>query len=266
MSQKEKTDLDGKTWARYSISIWSDIEKDSEEKKFKHPAMFPSSLASRLIQVFTRPGDLVLDTFAGSGSTLTAAFSLGRRAAGFEISPQFCELARERLHKLADAQGLPPENDTMVVNDDARMLRHHIKEETVSLCVTSPPYWNILNQKRTADNREPQNYGGLEGDLSEIEDYTLFIKRLGDIFTQVYHALKKNGYLVVNVMDIRKGPDFFPLHSDLCQELTGRGYTLDDIIIWDRRKDYNSLRPLGYPYVFRVNKVHEFLLIFQKRL
>jgi hypothetical protein len=43
------------------------------------------------------------------------------------------------------------------------------------------------------------------------------------------------------------------------------GFTLDDIIIWDRRREYNNLRPLGYPTVFRVNKVHEFILIFQKR-
>jgi DNA modification methylase len=261
--KKEKTDLDGKTWARYSISVWSDIEKDSTEKKLKHPAMFPKALAGRLIQIFSKPGDLVLDVFAGSGSTLVAARELGRRAAGFEISVEFAELARARL-------GLPAissfeKSEPGIINDDAQTLRQYIDDETVSLCVTSPPYWNILDQKRTADCRETQNYGGLKEDLSRIEDFTSFVKALGSVFEQVLQTLKKGGYLVVNVMDLRKGPVFYPLHLDLCQELTGRGFTLDDIIIWDRRKDYNSLRPLGYPYVFRVNKVHEFLLIFQKR-
>ena len=42
------------------------------------------------------------------------------------------------------------------------------------------------------------------------------------------------------------------------------GFLFDDIIIWDRRRDYNNLRPLGYPSVFRINKVHEYILIFQK--
>jgi len=42
------------------------------------------------------------------------------------------------------------------------------------------------------------------------------------------------------------------------------GYVLEDIIIWDRRREYNNLRPLGYPYVFVVNKVHEYILIFKK--
>jgi len=65
-------------------------------------------------------------------------------------------------------------------------------------------------------------------------------------------------------MDLRKGKQFYPFHSDLATELARRGFVLDDIIIWDRHADYNSLRPLGYPSVFRVNKVHEFILIFQK--
>jgi hypothetical protein len=47
------------------------------------------------------------------------------------------------------------------------------------------------------------------------------------------------------------------------QELQRRGFRRD-IIIWDRRQDYNNFRPLGYPAVFRVNKAHEFILIFQK--
>ena len=42
------------------------------------------------------------------------------------------------------------------------------------------------------------------------------------------------------------------------------GFLLDDIIIWDRRQEYNHLRPLGYPSVFRINKVHEYILIFKK--
>jgi hypothetical protein len=52
---------------------------------------------------------------------------------------------------------------------------------------------------------------------------------------------------------------------DITAKMQEIGFTLDDIIIWDRRQEYNNLRPLGYPSVFRVNKVHEFILIFQKR-
>ena len=40
--------LDGKTWTRYSISVWSDIKKTAEENALKHPAMFPIALAQRV--------------------------------------------------------------------------------------------------------------------------------------------------------------------------------------------------------------------------
>ena len=43
------------------------------------------------------------------------------------------------------------------------------------------------------------------------------------------------------------------------------GFELEDIMIWDRQHEYNNMKTLGYPYVFRVNKVHEFMLIFWKR-
>ena len=66
-------------------------------------------------------------------------------------------------------------------------------------------------------------------------------------------------------MDIRKKSDFYPLHSDLATELKKHGYIFDDIIIWDRQQDYNNMRPLGYPYKFRINKVHEYILIFIKK-
>ncbi len=263
---KKKSELDGRTWTRYSISVWSDIEKDKEERSLGHPALFPRSLVRRLIRAFTNRGDLVLDPFAGSGSTLMAARDTGRRSFGLELSADYTALARERIaRQKPDLEAAEIADEPVLVCDDARNIKGHLRENTVHLCVTSPPYWNILNEKRTADYKERRNYGDLGKDLSNIDRYEEFIGTLGAIFEDVYALLVNSGYLVVNVMDLRKRADFFPLHLDLSRELVGRGYTLDDIIIWDRGKEYNNLRPLGYPYVFRVNKVHEYLLIFQKR-
>ena len=60
--------LDGRTWARYSISIWSDVRKSAEERRLGHPAAFPVELAIRLIRCFAGPGDrVVLDPFCGTG-------------------------------------------------------------------------------------------------------------------------------------------------------------------------------------------------------
>jgi DNA modification methylase len=92
-------DLDGKTWLKYSISVWS-IAKTPEEAKLSHPAMFPLELCERLIKIYTRVGDVVLDPFMGSGSVLVAAKKLGRKGIGFEIVPEYVELAKKRLQSI----------------------------------------------------------------------------------------------------------------------------------------------------------------------
>ncbi|MEO0236259.1 MAG: hypothetical protein ABIM02_06000, partial [candidate division WOR-3 bacterium] len=75
--------------------------------------------------------------------------------------------------------------------------------------------------------------------------------------------LRKDGMLFINVMDLRVGSNFYLLHIDLACKLR-EFYSLEDMIIWDRRKDYNNLGPLGYPYKFVLNRVHEYILVFRK--
>ena len=62
-----------------------------------HDTQKPVELLSRLIEVVTAPGELVLDFFAGSGSTLVAAKETGRRAIGIEVDERYCEIAANRL-------------------------------------------------------------------------------------------------------------------------------------------------------------------------
>ena len=76
--------------------------------------------------------------------------------------------------------------------------------------------------------------------------------------------MRPNSYCCVIVMDLRKKNRFYPYHIDVSQFMQEVGFIFDDLIVWNRGQEYNNLRPLGYPSVFRVNKVHEFILIFQK--
>ena len=69
-----------------------------------HPAAFPPALPNWFIRLFTDPGDVVLDPFAGSGSTLVAALELGRVGIGVEISEHYCHLMQERLGLFAPKQ------------------------------------------------------------------------------------------------------------------------------------------------------------------
>lgn len=63
-----------------------------------HSAAFPESLPSWFIKLFTEPGDVVLDPFAGSGTTLVAAQKLGRLCLGIEIFPEYEQIITDRLN------------------------------------------------------------------------------------------------------------------------------------------------------------------------
>ena len=265
--RRRANDLDGKTWTRYSISVWNDIRKSGEESRLRHPAMFPAELARRLIECFLASADqacpertpgTVLDPFCGTGATLVAAHDLGKRAIGIELSAEFVARARDRL-------GLALADGSCVIHPaDARRLGEIVAPESVDLVVTSPPYWDILTRRRSADRKAVRNYGSDDDDLGRIADYDRFLSELAAVFAQVLVALRPGKYCCVVVMDVRKDAAFYPLHADLAAALRDHGFIYDDLIVWDRRADYNNLRPLGFPSVFRVNRVHEFVLIFRK--
>lgn len=83
-----------------TLSVWN-IAPESA-RRVGHPAPFPLELASRVIQLFSYAGDLVIDPFCGSGTTCLAARDLGRRYAGFDISAEYCALAAARLQAMEE--------------------------------------------------------------------------------------------------------------------------------------------------------------------
>lgn len=80
--------------------LWSVQQTWAYTGNQAHPTMKPVRALCPLIEAFSRPGDLVLDPFAGSGSSLVAAASLGRRYLGIELESRYCAVARERLARL----------------------------------------------------------------------------------------------------------------------------------------------------------------------
>lgn len=102
-----------------------DWPRDNESEKI-HPTQKPVELLKRLIEIFTDPGDVVIDPCAGSGSTLIAAERIGRRAFGFEIKKEFYTKAKAWL-------------------EDERLTRKEIKEVGFSLskiAESNPTLWD----------------------------------------------------------------------------------------------------------------------------
>ncbi len=257
--------LTGKDWLQNSFSIWRDLGKNEEERKLKHPAIFTIKLVSKLIDTFCKPtGGLILDCFAGSGTTLIAGLKKGKDVIGIDLSNEF---KNEFIKRATEYYNITPYDlQNKYIITDSRHISKEIEIETVDLCITSPPYWNILNRQRTADLKENKNYSDKSEDLGNIENYDTFIASLKSVIEEVFKVVKPKGYFIINVMDLRKKDKFFPLHIDTARIAQEAGFTFEDIIIWDRQHEYNNMRPLGYPFKFIVNKVHEYLLIFRKHV
>lgn len=85
-----ETGVRGNVW-EYQIGWFSGDDKHD------HPAPFPEAMAKDHVLSWSNPGDVVLDPFAGSGTTLKAAKELNRQWCGIEINPEYCKIAEARL-------------------------------------------------------------------------------------------------------------------------------------------------------------------------
>jgi site-specific DNA-methyltransferase (adenine-specific) len=92
-----ESDITGEEFMEATLSVWR-IQPESA-RRVGHPAPFPVDLAARVIKLYSYVGDVVLDPFAGSGTTCVAAVALNRHYAGFDIAPEYCELAKSRLER-----------------------------------------------------------------------------------------------------------------------------------------------------------------------
>lgn len=94
-----KLDENGKTirGTGHMVFNWFTWERDGREVPKIHPAQKPVKVLKKLIEIFTDPGDVVIDPCAGSGSTLRAAYETGRNSFGFEIDRTFYRRAVEEM-------------------------------------------------------------------------------------------------------------------------------------------------------------------------
>lgn len=143
--------LTAKEWLKNQLGVWrfNYSGRDVRDKKL-HPATFPISLAARVIELFTHKGELVLDPFVGSGTTLVAARDSSRSAVGFDLSEEYTHLSNSRLGlRLTGIE----QTDQVAITADARDISNYLEHETVSLMFTSPPYANLLNRRRKNKSR-----------------------------------------------------------------------------------------------------------------
>ena len=202
--------------------------------KQRHVCPYPVDLVSRMIVLYSKKGELVLDPFCGSGTTNYASLLLFRKTVGYDLENKYINLCKERCGSRA------------VFYNKSSEKMNELADNSVGLCITSPPYMNL---KIYSNN--PNNLGNIK------EPYPILKK----IFTEVFRVLKPEGYFCMNVGNVPECNGYlttFPFDMlYMCQDL---GFKLCNTIVWDKGlhlEDYNVDK-------MKIRENHEFIWIFQK--
>ncbi len=264
--------LTAKEWIKSQLGVWQFYYESRDIRdKNAHPATFPISLASRCISLFTHEGELVLDPFVGSGTTLVAARDLNRQAVGFDLKQEYIDLCDERLEAAAPAQG----TFQLPVCGDAREVDDYLEPESVSLILTSPPYANLLNRPRLNKSRrgvarkndqylKTEQYSQDPRDLGTLElDH--YQEAMADIYGRLFPILRRKGHCVIDVPDMWLDNRRITIHTAVVDALRSVGYELRNTIIWDRTNIVNRVGIFGWPSNYiTMGTTFEYLLDFWK--
>ncbi len=262
--------LTPKEWGRCMVGIWEFYyEKRDIRKKNLHPATYPIALPTKCIKLFTHEGELVLDPFVGSGSTLVAAQDLNRNAVGFDLKKEYIDLSESRLAQ----QNFLNTSQQIAIHEDALNIPNYLKEATVKLVVTSPPFSRFLDKPRLNKSyrsdlrvndyyKTVQQYSTNENDLGTMPPEG-FNDAIANIFKGVLPLLKPKAHCVINVNDLWWKNKRIPTHVHIIEMLTEVGYELRNVLIWDKRNLVNNIGIFGWPSNFiKMGATFEYILDF----
>jgi len=262
--------MSAKEWIKSQLGVWQfNYQKRDIRDKSVHPATFPISLAKKVISLFSHRGELVLDPFVGSGTTLVAARDVERNAVGFDINDAYINLSWTRLNNTPRyllAEQVP-------IKDDARNLHRYLDPESVALVFTSPPYANLLNRKRR--NKSRRTYDRKNTQYLRVEQYSQdandlgtlplpeYSREMGQIFSGILPLLRPKAHCVINVPDMWWENERITIHVALIETLRSVGYELRNVIIWDRTNIVNRIGIFGWPSNYiTMGTTFEYLLDF----
>lgn len=201
-----------------------------------------------LLLRYSKEGDLVLDQFAGGGTTLVEAKLLNRNIIGVDINDN----ALARCKSKIDFEYEYAKGKVSLYKSDARNL-DFIKDDSIDFICTHPPYANII--KYSED---------ITGDLSHlnVKDFLLEMKAVA---SESYRVLKTGKFCAVLMGDTRQKGHMIPMSFDVMRIFENEGFKLKELII----KEQHNCRATGY---WKTNSIkynflliaHEYLFVFKK--
>jgi len=286
-------ELTGEEWLYFtkSLLVTAYPSELGHAARKRHGANKPPRLMARLIEFFTKTGELVLDPFAGVGGTLLgAAIAHGpRRAIGLEINPAWvavyvevaAELAAERdgagplLADLGSAdpggpRGFDPGGCEMRVGD-ALALLPAVPDASVDFVATDPPY-TVQLPLTMAGGRLAKAHANRRTDYAMVSDdpadlanaatHDAYLDAMERVFGELVRVLRPGRYAAVIVRDAYVDGVYRFTGADLAARASGVGFVPKGDLIWYQAG--TRLRPYGYPRAFVPNITHQHVMILRR--
>lgn len=201
-----------------------------------------------IILRYSKEKDLILDQFAGGGTTLVEAKLLNRDIIGIDVN----DVALNRCKEKIDFQHEGADGKVFLRKGDARNL-DFIPDDSIDLICTHPPYANIIEYSEN-----------IEEDLSHLK-INEFLEEMKKVASESYRVLKKDKFCAVLMGDTRKNGHMIPLSFYVMQVFENAGFKLKEMII----KEQHNCKATGF---WKTNSIkynflliaHEHLFIFRK--
>jgi DNA modification methylase len=283
-------ELPGEEWLYFTKSLLTTAYPSElgHAKRRVHGANKPPRLMARLIEFFSKTGELVLDPFAGVGGTLLgAAIARGpRRAIGIELEPRWARVYDDVVRDLsAERDGAGPLLADLGTADpggprpfdpsgaelrigDALAILPTIETGSIDLVATDPPYnlqlpmtmaGGVLAETHANRRTDYAMVSDSPHDLANAPDYPTFLDRMGIVLGELQRVLRDGGYAVVIVRDAYQEGRYVFTGSDLAARAAAVGLVPKGDLIWYQAG--TRLRPYGYPRAFVPNIVHQHILV-----
>ena len=260
-------DLTGKEWLLLTKSIWISEKCADDKFAFQHPAPFLINDIRKLIRFFTKRNMVVLDPFCGSGTTLVAAARENRKGIGIDLNRKYCQMSRRRLRELK------LEKNQKIICGDSLQRISQIKGK-IDYCVTSPPYHNILRHNggglRDAKDKDVRNgarigieyYSNDKRDLGNQTQYKDFLALLKKVMAEVYKKLRDKKYCSIIISDFTVNKKEKNASGDVIRLMQEIGFSFEGAVVLVQ--DNKPLYPFGYPFAYKINHHHQYILHFRK--
>jgi DNA modification methylase len=277
-------ELTGEEWLYFTKSLWTTAYPSELGHALRkaHGANKPPRLMARLIEFFTKPGELVLDPFAGVGGTLLGAAMCRstRRALGFELDQRWADvyasvLAADDGSDLADLgssdpggpRSFDPSGSKLVVGDAVALLAD-LADGSVDFVATDPPYnpqlkltmaGGALAEKFANRRTDYAMVTSSPADLANSATYAEYLDRMEGVLGSLRRVLRDGRYATIIVRDAYQDGRYRFTGADLATRAEKVGFVTKGDLIWYQAG--TRLRPYGYPRSFVPNIVHQHILV-----